>query len=253
MLSRRDMIGASMGFAACGGSLALAGAALAQASSYVPGAVIGGGIDGIVRVGDNLSAAEQIIIGKDNHICGEGHATPDPVTLSDERGLKNAVVMIKDIARGKPWAKRERFDIVQEKCVFHPYIQFAPRSFELSILNKDPVLHNIHAYEIIGRARRTLFNIAQPQANQVDRHKVALTRGSIIEIDCDAHNWMSAWIVTSDHPYVAVTDSAGRFAIDDVPAGEFELVAWHPGLGSMSTRAKVASKARAAATISFGA
>jgi hypothetical protein len=254
MLTRRNVIEMAIGFAAGGASLGFAQLTFAQSGTYAPVKVTDGGtIEGMVRFGGNLPEAERIIIGKDNHICGEGHATPDPLILSAERGLKDAVVLIKDIQRGKPWPKRDHFDIVQEKCAFLPYVQVAPKGFELTILNKDPLLHNIHAYELIGRARRTLFNIAQPQANQVDRQRVEVARGNIIEVDCDAHNWMSAWIFTADHPYLAITDSNGRFSIADVPAGSYELTAWHPALGNTSARINVTPRVKASAIFTFGA
>lgn len=31
------------------------------------------------------------------------------------------------------------------------------------------------------------------------------------------------------HPYYAVTDLSGRFELDDVPPGDYEVVAWHEG------------------------
>lgn len=254
MLTRRHVVEMAIRFGLGGASLAFARATLAQGGAYVPTNVVNGGsIEGIVRAGANLTEAEKIIIGKDNHICGQGHATPDPVNLSTDLGLENAVVLIKDIARGKSWPKKDGVEIVQQKCAFWPYLQIAPKQFELTIVNKDPLLHNIHAYEVIGRARRTIFNIAQPQANQVDRHKIEIARGNIIEIHCDAHNWMSAWIVTADHPYVVVTDQSGRFSIGDVPPGTYELTAWHPVLGPITTRTDVAAKSKASANFTFGA
>jgi hypothetical protein len=253
MLTRRHMLEMTIAFGLGGASLAVARAALAQAGGYTPANVANAGtIEGVVRAGGNLSEAEKII-GKDNHICGEGHATPDAVNLSSEMGLENAVVLIRDIARGKSWPRNGGLEIVQEKCAFHPYLQIAPKSFELRIVNKDPLLHNIHAYELIGRARRTIFNIAQPRADQVDRQSIELARGNIVEIRCDAHNWMSAWIVTADHPYVVVTDRSGRFTIGDVPPGGYEIAAWHPVLGTMTTRANVAPRSKTSANFTFGA
>ena len=35
------------------------------------------------------------------------------------------------------------------------------------------------------------------------------------------------WVVVPRHPYYAITDSEGRFRLDDVPPGEYTLVAWH--------------------------
>lgn len=224
----------------------------AQGVEYKATNVVDGGtISGRARLAGKSPDPDRIIIGKDNHVCGEGHAAHDAVIVDAEGGLANAVVALKGIAAGRAWPRDLVPGITQEKCAFHPYVQVAPKDAELTIHNKDPLLHNIHAYELIGRARRTLFNIAQPQAGQVDKHKLELRRGNVVEIDCDAHNWMSAWVFISEHPYVAVTDAFGRFALTDVPPGTYELSAWHPVLGLASAQAAVKAKSRTAIEVAF--
>ena len=42
---------------------------------------------------------------------------------------------------------------------------------------------------------------------------------------------MNAEMLVVEHPYYAVTDEAGRFELTNVPAGEYQLVAWHEGWG----------------------
>jgi hypothetical protein len=42
------------------------------------------------------------------------------------------------------------------------------------------------------------------------------------------HPAASAWVVVPPHPYYTLTDEQGRFRLDDVPAGEYTLVVWHP-------------------------
>jgi hypothetical protein len=54
-----------------------------------------------------------------------------------------------------------------------------------------------------------------------------------IRIRCDVHSWMAAWWVAQDHPYYALTDSDGAFALDDVPPGTYTLEAWHETLGTV--------------------
>jgi hypothetical protein len=40
---------------------------------------------------------------------------------------------------------------------------------------------------------------------------------------------MNAELFVAPHAYYTVTDESGNFTLSDVPAGEYELVAWHEG------------------------
>ncbi len=236
-LSRRTML--STGAAALGVA-ALPRLAVADYTEQPD--IAGGVLKGKVMLSGAPPKPEEILISKDHGHCGEGAIVPDPVRVTADGYLADAVVALKDISQGKPWSDPGTVPkIVQARCKFEPYVQVARKGAELTILNEDPLLHNIHAYELIGRARRTMFNIAQPQAGQVDKHVLKMRRGDVIEIDCDAHNWMSAWIYTADHPYVGVADSKGEVSIDRIPPGSYELTAWHPVFGE--TAGDVAVKA----------
>ena len=52
-----------------------------------------------------------------------------------------------------------------------------------------------------------------------------------VRLSCDIHPWMSAWIFVFEHPYYAVTDEKGRFRIENVAAGEYQLVVQQPDVG----------------------
>ena len=54
----------------------------------------------------------------------------------------------------------------------------------------------------------------------------------------EIHYWMSGWWMVLDHPYFAVTDEGGNFAIRDVPTGPQEIAVWHE---SVATRDPVNS------------
>lgn len=104
---------------------------------------------------------KQILISKDTAVCGEGYRELRAVEVAADGGLKHVVVSIEGITRGKAWAT-ESFLLDQKGCEFRPYLQVVRNGAELVVLNSDPMLHNIHTYELIGRAKRTLFNVAQP-------------------------------------------------------------------------------------------
>jgi polysaccharide lyase family 4-like protein len=50
-------------------------------------------------------------------------------------------------------------------------------------------------------------------------------------IKCDVHPWMSAYAGVFDHPFFSVTKTDGKFTISDLPAGTYEIDAWHERLG----------------------
>ena len=41
---------------------------------------------------------------------------------------------------------------------------------------------------------------------------------------------MSAVVLIFDHPYFTEADVAGRYRLDKIPPGDYELVAWHERL-----------------------
>lgn len=48
---------------------------------------------------------------------------------------------------------------------------------------------------------------------------------------CDYHAWMSCYVLLRDNPYMAKTDSNGRFEIRNLPVGEHVFRFWHERIG----------------------
>ena len=44
---------------------------------------------------------------------------------------------------------------------------------------------------------------------------------------------MQAYVVVASHPYTAVTDNDGRFQIDGIPPGSYQIQASHEALGEL--------------------
>ena len=58
---------------------------------------------------------------------------------------------------------------------------------------------------------------------------MSLTNSKVaVQVRCDVHPWMLAWVGVCSNPFFAVTDESGRFAISGLPPGSYELVAYHP-------------------------
>jgi len=61
----------------------------------------------------------------------------------------------------------------------------------------------------------------------------------MVRMKCDVHPWMGAYIGVVNHPFYAVTDENGNFTIENLPAGEYTLKAWHERLPSKTATIKV--------------
>ena len=176
--------------------------------------------------------ARRLLITKDEEVCGQGYRERYDVVITAAGGLLNAVIFIEEIQQGKAWLDAEEGYVLDQKnCAFEPHLQVIPKGRDLNIVNSDPVLHNIHSYELIGRARRTLFNFGQPPGKGTITRALRPRRGNQIRLECDAHDFMQGWIYAADNPYYAVVSTDGSFEIADVPAGTYTVKIWHPFLG----------------------
>lgn len=191
------------------------------AAAYQEVAVTDGGtITGTVKFGGSAPKGETIEVTKDQEACGKTAASEALIVNAQSKGLKNAVVFLEKVEKGK---KLDKAPVVLDntKCVFVPHVVAMPSGASLDVKNSDPILHNTHAY--LGA--RTIFNLALPTQNQVIKKKI--TQNGVIRVQCDAHTHMSAWVLAVDHPYFAATDDYGTFKLDGVPPGKYTLAVWH--------------------------
>jgi uncharacterized protein (DUF2141 family) len=58
-------------------------------------------------------------------------------------------------------------------------------------------------------------------------------------IKCDVHPWMQSYMGVFSHPFFAVTGADGKFTIANLPAGTYEVEAWHEKLGTQKSTVTV--------------
>jgi hypothetical protein len=231
-------------WAVIAGALGLASVSQAYEVTAVSG---GGKIAGKVGWKGAVPAPKVLPVTKDSAVCGTGGREIVEVAVKDG-GLRGAVVYIEKIDKGKAWGDLDKALLDQKGCRFIPEVLVVRKDADLTIRNSDPVLHNIHTYEIIGKVRRTMFNVGQPDKGDM-KQPVKVRRSHAVKIECDAHDFMHSWAFAAPNPYAAVSKEDGSFTLDDVPAGDYDVKVWHPVLGEKST--KVSVKAGTAASAAF--
>jgi hypothetical protein len=195
----------------------------------------GGSIQGRVVLDGSSMAPTIMEVTKDVDHCGRSKESPR-LKFGADNGVEGAVIEIADITQGKKLSTDQKFTLDQRHCEYVPNVMVVPISSQLEIVNSDPILHNVHAYDQSNQLR-SVFNIAQPIKGQRTLIKqTQLATPGILYATCDAgHPWMSAYVILTDNPYVTVTDANGRFTLTDVPPGRYTLKMWHAGVRVKST------------------
>lgn len=145
------------------------------------------------------------------------------------RGVGQAVVFLRgvDPARSRPWyhdpvtvAMRDDQLLIQQGEA-EGRIGFVQRGQSIVIVSRQKAFHLLNAE---GAA---FFGLAFPEPDRPLSRK--LDKAGHVELTSGAACfWMRGHLFVTDHPYCCLTDSAGRFLLDQVPVGTYELVAWLP-------------------------
>ncbi len=117
---------------------------------------------------------------------------------------------------------------------------------KLVIRNSDPTLHNVHALP----SKNEEFNQGQPFQG-MELEKTFDQPEVMVRFKCDVHPWMSSYMGVLNHPFFAVSGADGSFSIDGLPAGDYEVEAWHEELGAKTMSVSVAADGTAAANFDF--
>jgi hypothetical protein len=220
-----------------------------QAWAYSVVAVSNGGsIKGTIKASGQPDETKAVT--KDNAFCGESLAA-EKFIIGGDGALKNAVVMLKEIAEGKDFESKDELVVTNKGCHFVPHVMVAPKGGMMKVRNDDPLLHNSHFFLVAGDKKRNVINLALPKEGlEISKSKI-LRKPGLLSLECDAHDFMQAWVWVLEHPYAVVTDSDGSFELSDVPAGSYKLTIWHEALGEKTVDVTVQAGKATATDFSF--
>jgi plastocyanin len=185
-----------------------------------------GTISGRVLFKGDPPTPKELRVTLNKSTCGHTYQS-ESLLVSEKGGIQNAVVSLLKIPTGMAINSSEStLQMDQQKCVFIPHVLIVPANTEFSVLSSDPVLHNFHA---IGKHNKEI-NVMQTKTRR-RQLPVTFSEPDIIEVICDVHSWMKAWIIVAEHPYYTLTDEEGQFRLENVPEGSYRIKAWHEQLG----------------------
>ena len=211
-----------------------------------------GEVKGVAML-DGAAPANQAIKMNADPVCVKQNTTPQTqetyLVSADGKNLGNVFVYVKDGLGNYVFdTPTESAKIDQKDCRYHPHVFGMRVNQPLEIVNSDPTLHNIHAMPK-GNAE---FNNGQPiqgmkMSHTFDKPEV------MVPFKCDVHGWMNAYVGVVNHPYFAVTDKDGKFALPNLPPGTYTIEAWHEKLGAQTASVTIAAKEKKEITFTFKA
>jgi plastocyanin len=123
----------------------------------------------------------------------------------------------------------------QQNLAFLPYLLPIPVGAVVSFPNRDKVDHNVFS---LSRTKKFNLGSYKPGENK----KVTFDKPGIVELRCDVHAEMVAYIMVMKNPSYAITDKAGKFKITDAPPGKVHIRTWHEKLKNGRHKAVIPDK-----------
>ena len=171
--------------------------------------------------------------------CAEMHADSpllgEEVVVNADGTLKNVFVYVKSGLGDKTYdPPKTPVELTQTGCHYVPHVFGMMAKQPLEIINSDDTLHNIHAMPTKSKE----FNVGQPNKDMKTMRTFAEPE-IMVHFKCDVHPWMSAYVGVMTNPFFSVSGDDGTFSLKGLPAGEYEVAAWHEKYGEQVQKIKV--------------
>ena len=114
-----------------------------------------------------------------------------------------------------------RMAIEQVDREFVPYVSVIQQGTMVTFPNRDPILHHVYSFSPAKSFEIKLYTGKSPSEVQFDKP-------GVVTLGCNIHDWMIAYIAVVPTPYFSRTDAQGLARLRDLPAGSYEVRAWHP-------------------------
>jgi plastocyanin len=180
------------------------------------GAAANGGIHGRIELRRALSATERR-----PNVSDLGAAAH-----RDLPDRTRSVVYLETAPRGAfEQTETGRAVLDQRNETFVPHVLAITTGTTVDFPNSDRIYHNVFSL-----SKTASFDLGRyPMGHS---KSVRFDKPGIVRVFCEIHSHMSAFILVFSHPFFAMTDGDGRYRIDNVPPGNYSVIAWNEGASS---------------------
>lgn len=183
---------------------------------------------------------------------GSGYRLLRTVAVGSQQGLKDVIVTVEGIEKGKPFGFTET-KLEANVCQFVPFVSVMREHHPLTVTNLDPVSHDLQIYERDDDHVFIMFH--RPALTKSGTSDVVRFTGSRrdISMQCGMHPFMQGHGLAVANPYYAITGLEGTFEIKDLPVGTYRIKAWHATLGEKVQDVTVSANGTTSLGFSFEA
>lgn len=138
--------------------------------------------------------------------------------------LTGAVVYLNDGSHASP----VQAEVVQKDRMFHPHVLILPAGSSVNFPNRDNTQHHVYSFSPAKPFNLELY-ADQPEA------PIVFDQPGIVELGCNIHDHMQAFIVLADTRAIGQTNEQGEvtleldFGVAQIPSS-LSLNIWHPRL-----------------------
>jgi plastocyanin len=157
--------------------------------------------------------------------------------------IANVVVFVKD-APVEHDLPATRASIAQRDEAFVPRVTAVTRASVVEFPNFDPYFHNVFSL-----SRGATFDLGRFRKGE--KRERMFEQAGVIKVYCHIHSEMASTIMVFDHRLFTTPSAGGTFAIEAVPAGTYQLSAWHERIGETTKTIQVTAGESASAEFSL--
>lgn len=152
------------------------------------------------------------------------------ITVSSTAGLplEDAVIEVYFGTETTATSPQEH-NIYQRDATFHPHVLTIPTGSYVAFPNQDNTRHHVYSFSPAKVFDLNLYLHETPPPVHFDQ-------AGIVVLGCNIHDHMEAFIVVSDAPYAATTDTEGKLKLPALPTGQHRIRVWHPQVDDSQQR-----------------